>query len=308
MLFRSDCSNSKYLSEKALSVILFDNLIETHLHYLLTNKMFINREDNYRAVYRYSDKQLKYYEDILKYSKKEKLLSAEEYKILNFVHKQRNKIYHENKIRKNDLELTIILYYLFLTKKRVDWEKPASFRVFSNDADDEQIDFGQGLIEETFPFNHEKYFFKSWDYIMQKWEIQNNLAITCQINILNQIKSIENSIKYLIKTLEEYNYLYQTSYYSFVKEKDAEDCRNVDFILLVHMFYRLINENTNCRKDKSNIRDFIKNNKKVYPKWVDINTIKKRVEKFSNLKNEQVFDNYIEIETRIYDLDRKSVV
>lgn len=206
-----DCSNSKYLSEKALSVILFDNLIETHLHYLLTNKMFINREDNYRAVYRYSDKQLKYYEDILKYSKKEKLLSAEEYKILNFVHKQRNKIYHENKIRKNDLELTIILYYLFLTKKRVDWEKPASFRVFSNDADDEQIDFGQGLIEETFPFNHEKYFFKSWDYIMQKWEIQNNLAITCQINILNQIKSIENSIKYLIKTLEEYNYLYQTN-------------------------------------------------------------------------------------------------
>ena len=36
-----DCSNSKYLSEKALSIILFDNLIETRLHYLLTNKMFI---------------------------------------------------------------------------------------------------------------------------------------------------------------------------------------------------------------------------------------------------------------------------
>ena len=71
--------------------------------------------------------------------------------------------------------------------------------------------------------------------------------------------------KYFISKLEEYNYLYQTSYYSFVKENDAEDCRNVDFILLVHMFYRLINENTKSKKDMSNIRDFIKNNKKVYP-------------------------------------------
>ena len=301
-----DCSNSKYLSEKALSIILFDNLIETRLHYLLTNKMFINEKANQPAFYHYSNKQLKYYEDILKYAKKEKLLSIEEYKILKFAHKQRNKIYHENKIRKSDIELTIILYYLFLTKKRVDWENPVSFRVFSNDVDDKQIDFGQGLIEETFPFNHEKYFFKTWDYIIQKWEIQKNLAITCQTNILNQIASIEYSIKYLIKTLEEYNYLYQTSYYSFVKEKDAEDCRKIDFILFVHMFYRLINENANCRKDMSNIRDFIKNNKKVYPKWVDINKIKKRVEKFNNLKNEQVFDNYIEIETRIYDLYQDS--
>ena len=71
--------------------------------------------------------------------------------------------------------------------------------------------------------------------------------------------------EYFISKLEEYNYLYQTSYYSFVKENDAEDCRNVDFILLVHMFYSLINENTKSKKDMSNIRDFIKNNKKVYP-------------------------------------------
>ena len=39
-----DCSNSKYLSERALSIILFDNLIETFLHYLLTSKMFINEQ------------------------------------------------------------------------------------------------------------------------------------------------------------------------------------------------------------------------------------------------------------------------
>ena len=56
----------------------------------------------------------------------------------------------------------------------------------------------------------------------------------------------------------------------------------------------------------SNIRDFIKNNKKVYPKWVDINKIRKRVERFSNLKNEQIIDNYIEVETRIYDLYQDS--
>lgn len=115
-----DCSNSKYLSEKALSIILFDNLIETHLYHLLTNKMFINKKLNQLAFYCYSDKQLKRYEGILKYAKKEKLLNFDEYKILRFVHKQRNKIYHENKIRKYDIELTIILYYLFLTKKRVD--------------------------------------------------------------------------------------------------------------------------------------------------------------------------------------------
>lgn len=29
-----DCANSKYLSEKAIGIILFDNLIETQLHLL----------------------------------------------------------------------------------------------------------------------------------------------------------------------------------------------------------------------------------------------------------------------------------
>ena len=301
-----DCSNSKYLSEKALAIILLDNLIETHLYHLLTNKTFINEKLNWNSIYRYDNKQLRYYEDILKYAKKEKLLSLDEYKILQFTHKQRNKIYHENIIIKNDIDLTIILYYLFLKKKRVDWEEAAGFRIFSDNVDDEQIDFGQGLIEETFPFNHKKYFFKAWDYIIQKWEMKNNLVNTCKINITNQIKSIEKSIDYLVNTLKEDNYLYQTSYYSFVKAEDAEDCRNVDFILLVHMFYRLINENTKSKKDMSNIRDFIKNNKKVYPKWVDINKIRKRVERFSNLKNEQIIDNYIEVETRIYDLYQDS--
>lgn len=41
-----DCSNSKYLSERALAVILFDNLIETHLYHLLTYNMFINKNSN----------------------------------------------------------------------------------------------------------------------------------------------------------------------------------------------------------------------------------------------------------------------
>ena len=299
-----DCSNSKYLSERALSIILFDNLIETHLHYLLTSKMFINEE--YNKLYRYKNDQLKYYEDILKYARKEKLLSLNEYKLLNFVHKQRNKIYHENEIRKSDIELTIILYYLFLNKKRIDWEKPASFRVFSSDVEDEQINFGQGLIKETFPFNHEKYFFRAWDFIIKKWKIKNNLAKTCKRNILNQIKSIESSVQYLNKTLEEHNYLYETSYYNFVNVANKENCRNIDFILLVHMYHRLINENKKCKKELPSIRNFIEKNKKVYPKWVDINKIKERVEKFKNLTDEKIFDNYVEIETRIFDLYQDS--
>ena len=70
-------------------------------------------------------------------------------------------------------------------------------------SDDEEIDFGQGLIEESFPFDHAKYFFNAWDYIVKKWAIKNNLALTCKMNILNQINSIERSIEYLSKTLEE---------------------------------------------------------------------------------------------------------
>lgn len=53
--------------------------------------MFINKKPSQFDFYRYSNKQLKYYEDILKYAKKEKLLSLNEYKILKFTHKQRNK-------------------------------------------------------------------------------------------------------------------------------------------------------------------------------------------------------------------------
>ena len=301
-----DCSNSKYLSERALAVILFDNLIETHLYHLLTYNMFINKNSNGLDLYRYSHRQIKNYEDILKYAKKENLIDAFEQKILKFAHKQRNKIYHENQFIQNDIELSIILYYIFISKKRDGWEKAASFRIYSSNIDDEQINFGQGLIEEAFPFDHKKYYFKTWDYIVQKWEIRRNFAKTCKRNILNQIKRIQHSIKYLKKTLKEYNYLYDTEYYSFVKEKDKEDCRNIDFILLVHMYYRLISEGTKCRKELLSIRDFIEKNNKVYPKWVDINKIKERVEKFKNLTDEKVFDNYVEIETRIFDLYQDS--
>lgn len=301
-----DCSNSKYLSERALAIILFDNLIETHLHYLLTNKIFINKISEQQGIYRYKNEQLKHYEDILKYAKKEKLLNSDECKILKFAHQQRNKIYHENKIRKEDIELTIILYYIVISKKRIDWEKSAGYRFFSNYIDDEQINFGQGLIKESFPFDHNKYYFKAWDFIIQKWKIKNNLAETCKINILDQIESIEYSINYLIKTLEERNYLYNTSYYNFVENKNAEDCRNIDFILLVHMYYRLISEDTKCKKELPSISDFIEKKKKVYPKWVDINKIKERVKKFKNLTDEKIFDNYVEIETRIFDLYQDS--
>lgn len=37
-----EASNSKYLFKKELAIILFDNLIETYLYHLLTNKMFIH--------------------------------------------------------------------------------------------------------------------------------------------------------------------------------------------------------------------------------------------------------------------------
>ena len=72
------------------------------------------------------------------------------------------------------------------------------------------------------------------------------------------------------------------------------------------MYYRLISEDTKCRKELLSIRDFIEKNNKVYPKWVDINKIKERVEKFKNLTDEKIFDNYIEIETRIFDLYQDS--
>lgn len=68
------------------------------------------------------------------------------------------------------------------------------------------------------------------------------------------------------------------------------------------MFYRLINENTYYKKNILNIRDFIKKNNKVYPKWVDINKIKKRIENFRNLDDEKVLDKYVEIATRLFDL------
>ena len=72
------------------------------------------------------------------------------------------------------------------------------------------------------------------------------------------------------------------------------------------MYYRLISEDTKYRKELLSIRDFIEKNKKVYPKWVDINKIKERIENFKNLTDEKIFDNYVEIETRIFDLYQDS--
>lgn len=128
-----------------------------------------------------------------------------------------------------------------------------------------KINFGQGLIEEPFLFDHKKYFFKAWNYIIQKWEIKNNLAIACKTNILEQLECIENAIEYLKQTLEEHNYFFSTSYYSFVKEIDAEICRDIDFVLLVHMYYRLEYENRDKKTKFEDIESFLNRHHKKYP-------------------------------------------
>lgn len=314
-----ECSNSQYNQEKAIAIILLDNLIEVQLYKALTIKHFINKnsENLRRMFYRYKDRDLNNFETLLKYSVKESIITQSERNFISFAHNIRNRVYHQGLYDEDKIELGLILYYVFINQKIFDWECSYGFTSYTDKPEYEQINFAQGVLEKTGMLSeHKQYFNLSLEVILNKWNLKNSLATTCKLIVLDEIKSINSNIKFIEKTIQEENYYSEFvkfwTFDYFITKNDAniENLKNLEYILLYYSFLKKYRDNLNCINDETEfyskgkiwLKEYFIKYKCKYPYWTNLEKIKKRAMDFEKQSEEKVLQNFIDIQAKINNL------
>lgn len=288
-----ELANSALENEKKIAVILFDNLVEIQLLNKIKNIFDWDSTTWYSGSRNYSHKErskaTRYLDGMLKFSKKEGIISEEDYNLLSFSHNVRNEVYHHGDTKEYLLDISILIYISFIKDKIRKWKGSQGLYGMTSLPDYEPIDFGNGKEEYGISFSPEKYFLNNFDYIINKFDsdgktIQEQLSE----NLLKEIDDIETRIEFVnkhMKTLNYYDvfgrYWYITNFFQKKSESYIKP-KNIDRVLIIHNFLK---KNKDELDDIDNLkirhRRFNKlfnehkkgwNNK--YPYWVDLTRYK----------------------------------
>ena len=86
------------------------------------------------------------------------------------------------------------------------------------------------------------------------------------------------------------------------KAVEASNSKYISEKALAIIFFDNLIETRNKKNEFEDIKSFINRYHKKYPNWINIDKIRKRLIDFDRLSEDKIFENYIEIETRIFDL------
>lgn len=263
-------ANSGLTNKKRLAIILLDNLIEIQVLKKVENTFLGDETNWYSGMRSFSQKERKaathYLEGMLKFSKKHKFISEQEFSLLTFAHNIRNEVYHKGESDDYLLDIAIIIYISFIDDKIRDWQGSTGIVILADKVDYKQINFGQGIDEVSILRRGEKYFEEALSFILSKYQpVSKSIQQLISENIENQINEIKESLKYLDKRKKDYN-LYEifTRYWyitGFFEDKIAKNIRpkNIDSILSIINFLKL-------NKEEFDDIDDIKHRRKKYNK------------------------------------------
>ena len=315
-----ECANSNFPQEKALSVTLFDNLIEVQLFKRAENIFMWDRSTWYNGNRFFNTKKrnntLGYFDNLLRFSKKNGTITESDFEILNYAHSIRNSVYHHGELDDLKIDLAILIYYDFVKRNLARWGDPNSLVGFTDMPGYEKIDFGQGLKEDKDNHDYKEYFESAIQNILEKIKISADINGKVQNVIKKQIKRIKRSLTFITsesKTLNFYDVLGRFWYlnddflnYYTVGRKP----QNIDSILILYAFLR---ENKDYLDDigdlkqrqragKQLLRKYRSQYKGKYPFWTDISKIENRVSKLNGKNPDVTLKNLIDIENKIANL------
>lgn len=122
-----ECANSPYPQENSLAIILLDNIIE-FLLYRKAEIEFFYDHSGWCSTRKYKFKQRESitgkssrYNDLLRFSKKNNLITNDEQEMLKNAHGYRNVVYHKGYFDRNKTDLVLLIYYGFLKDKLIKW-------------------------------------------------------------------------------------------------------------------------------------------------------------------------------------------
>lgn len=289
-------ANSTLPQERALSVILFDNIIEIQLYKKLSHVFLIDRASWYNGKRVFDQKKrakaMKQYVGLLQVAKDAGIITEQQLQILKYAHEVRNKAYHTDKYKDGDIDMALELYnfvikqnkVLFMTGTVGHTDKPGY----------EMIDFGQGIDsnDSMWDLNSEEYFDKAQSYILSKLKVTSDFRGLAQNYLNSQYGDIKNSIEFLEKERKNFNYYAALGMYWFMStifydyEQKKISPRNLDSILLCTRYVRQHEDelsdvdNIVERQKRGNYlyRKFRNEYKGKYPYSPDLRSIKKRID------------------------------
>lgn len=313
-----NCTKSKYPQERAIAIILFDNLIEVQLYKTLTRKTFFNKKPKQgeKIIYRYQDRDLNNYKDILKLASETSIISKTDRELLDLAHSIRNKIYHKGDFYDEDkIDLAMILYYIFLSENFKEMHCAYGFTSYQSTPAYEEIDFGQVVLNDKFKLgNTKEYFEASSDAIFSRWITANSLSGIITTIIIRQIEDIKNSLEFITSSIKDYDYYKDLIRYNNFDNQpngiNQENSKNIDFILLYFLFVRKNRDSLNCIQNtslnlaegESLFKNVLVKNEYKYPYWIDIEKIENRIKTFKHKSEEDIVKNFRDIESKIYNM------
>lgn len=319
-----DCANSTFPQDRGTAVILFDNLIEVQL-YKRAERAFMWDTTTWYAGKRKFNKDTRKetaskdgkYDKLLKFSKDNKVISEKDFETLKYVHRIRNGVYHRGELDELKLDLAIITYYGFLSKNLKSWGSPSGLLSFPGSfPGDDEIDFGQRLSNDSFLFDHKKYFNSSLDAIFARLKIKNNLAEQATHIVTEQLKRIRRAIEFINKESKSINfydvlgrYWYLNGdFFEFYKRKRKP--KNLDSILILYSFLREFKNylddipdlSERQKEGRKQLKKFRKQCKGKYPHWANLNKLDERVKSFGAKDEHTLMQNLRDIEDKLSNL------
>ncbi len=311
-----DCANSELPQENAISVILFDNLIEFYLFKTLENEFLKDKFswDKGKKLYTSDDrnKANKHHQALLKLSVKNNVLNQVDSELLEYAHGIRNTVYHKGFCEPHFIEIAITLYIDFLKRNMQNWRNPSVLICISDKPGLKKIDFGQNVeINNLFDYKH--YFKNTSEYLLNQIESNssiNSIFFEILTKKLNNIKRWKSQIEKDTKELNFYKALTRFWYYNLEFEKyyySNRKPKNLDSILIIFKFIREnqddLDKIDNLKKRQIEGKKRLKKNRLetngIYPYWIDFDKFEKRVNKLKNMPINNAIQHFINLEKTI---------
>ncbi len=316
-------ANSGFMNKKMLAIILLDNLIEIQLLKKVEDVFWGDETTWYSGTRVFSQKERKeathYIEGMLKFLKKYNFISEQEFSLLTFSHNIRNGVYHKAESEDYLLDIAITIYLSFVDDKIRKWKGSNIFVMFTKGRDYKQIDFGQGIDENTayLTFNSEKYFEAALNYILANHQpcgrlIQELIAE----NLESQINEIQDRIIYIQDRKKSYNlynmfrrYFYMTDIFEYKIDKNIKP-KNIDSILAIINFIKLrkeeLDDTEDIKKRKKKFKNLYENFKKgkkgKYGHWVDLKKYMKTVKEIKKDDKAKAIQRGLQLQNNILHL------
>lgn len=316
-------ANSNLSQEKALSIILFDNLIELQLYKRMDFALLMDQTTWFAGKRSFNKKEREEavgprgkYDRLLKLAMDVKIIKLDEREIIQFAHEIRNAVYHRWEEDKLKLDLAILIYYGFIVNRFKVWGSPSGLTGYTDLPEYQAIDFGQGITDIDILFDGEKYFESALDAIMSKWKITNNLAEKAHNVVMDQIKQIEQGLNFIKTDGLQVNYYGALSRYWYLNDEfskfeyQSRKPKGVDRILLLSLYIRRNKDyladipelETRQKEGRRLLRELGQEYKGKYPFWSDLEQIKRRIAGFQNKSTHVIIKNLMDIQNKISNL------